>query len=116
MEMTMYQFTDINIWCFAEADQLAAMKAYLDKHNSKLHYTGVFSRLMYHKIKFYPISKSVFGKIFLRTIVRMKYRKNECLLPQKEFLKLFLLHGSEDIKRIFNASNEQINEACRYLE
>lgn len=116
MEMTMYQFTDINIWCFAETDQLAAMKAYLDKHNSKLHYTGVFSRLMYHKIKFYPISKSVLGKIFLRTIVRIKYRKNECLLPQKEFLRLFLLNGAEDIKRIFNTSDEQINEACRYLE
>lgn len=116
MEMTMYQFTDINIWCFAETDQLAAMKAYLDKHNSKLHYIGVFSRLMYHKIKFYPISKSVFGKIFLRTIVRMKYRKNEYLLPQKEFLKLFLLNGAEDIKRIFNASDEHISEACCHLE
>lgn len=84
MEMTMYQFADINIWCFAEADQLTAMKICLDKHNSKLHYTGVFSRLMYHKIKFYLIDKSVFGEILLRTIVRMKYRKNECLLPQKE--------------------------------
>lgn len=112
----MYQFTDINIWCFTEADQLAAMTAYLNKHNSKLHYTNVFSRLIYHKIKFYLISKSVFGKIFLRTIVRMKYRKNECLLPQKEFLKLFLLNGTEDIKRIFNTSDEQINEACRHLE
>lgn len=115
MEMTMYQFTDINIWCFAEADQLAAMKVYLDKHNSKLHYTGVFSRLIYHKIKFYPVSKSAFGKLFLKTVVRMKYCKNEYLLPQREFLKLLLLNGSEDIKRIFNTSDEQINEACRYL-
>lgn len=71
---------------------------------------------MYHKIKFYPISKSVFGKIFLRTIVRMKYHKNECLLPQKEFLKLFLLNGAENIKRIFNTPDEQINETCRHLD
>lgn len=116
MEMTMYQFTDINIWCFAGANQLAAMKAYLDKHNSKLHYTGVFSRLIYHKIKFYPVSKSAFGKLFLKTVVRMKYRKNECLLPQREFLKLLLLNGSEDIKRIFSISDEQISNACNYLE
>lgn len=116
MEMTMYQFTDINIWCFAEADQLAAMKAYLDKHNSKLHYIGVFSRLIYHKIKFYPVSKSAFGKLFLKTVVRMKYRKNECLLPQRKFLKLLLLNGSEDIKRIFSISDEQISNACHHLE
>lgn len=89
MEMTMYQFTDINIWCFAETDQLAAMKAYLDKHNSKLHYTGVFSRLMYHKIKFYPISKSVFGKIFLRTIVRIKHRKMNICCHKKNFSNFF---------------------------
>lgn len=65
MKVMLYPFEDVDIWCFAKEDQLARIEAYLKCHDPNLHYTGVFDRMIYEKIKFYPAAKTKRGELLL---------------------------------------------------
>lgn len=75
MKMMLYPFEDVDIWCFAKEDRLAKIEAYLKCHDPNLHYAGVFDRMIYEKIKFYPAAKTKRGELFLKTIVNAAYGK-----------------------------------------
>lgn len=116
MKVMLYPFEDVDIWCFAKEDRLAKIEAYLKCHDPNLHYTGVFDRMIYEKIKFYPAAKTKRGELFLKTIVNAAYGKSEYMLQKDVYYNFLFLCRPDEMNMIYRLSDEKKNKLYEYLK
>ena len=116
MQAMLYQFTDFDVWCFASEDKVARIEAYLDCHRSNLNYTGIFSRMIYEKIKFYPIGKTKSGKLFLKIGVKRAFGKSKYMLPKDVYLDFLFLCKPDEMKNLLKISEDEKSELHNYLK
>ena len=85
-------------------------------HDPNLHYTGVFNRLIYEKIKFYPAAKTKRGELFLKTIVNAAYGKSEYMLQKDVYYNFLFLCRPDEMNMIYRLSDEKKNKLYEYLK
>lgn len=85
-------------------------------HDPNLHYAGVFDRMIYEKIKFYPAAKTKRGELFLKTIVNAAYGKSEYMLQKDVYYNFLFLCRPDEMNMIYRLSDEKKNKLYEYLK
>lgn len=108
--MKMYRCNVLNefdLFLFGDEAAINRIDYYIDNHKSIVDIAGLINRLIYEKIKVYPVGNTLYGKLYVH-ILKRRLKNSDILLTYNDYANLMFLSNPEKMQQLLGFTDEEV--------